>query len=80
MVNPSYRISLLTAFFAATLIDSPALAQTSNEACISIGEAFRLAATRAPNFRVASARVNEASADVTQARSLFQPRVSGFGR
>ena len=80
MVNPSYRISLLTAFFAATLIDSSALAQTSNEACISIGEAFQLAATRAPNFRVASARVNEASADVTQARSLFQPRVSGFGR
>ena len=24
--------------------------------------------------------MNEASADVTQARSLFQPRVSGFGR
>ena len=55
-------------------------AQVSGDACISIGEAFQRAATRAPVFQIANARVGEASADVTEARSLFRPRVSGFGR
>jgi len=58
----------------------PSFSQTPSDACISIGEAFQRASTRAPNFQIAKARLGEASADVTEAKSLFRPRVSGFGR
>jgi len=74
------RYATLSAILTSLCIGAPVTAQSSDDACLSVGEAFSRAAVRAPEVQIASARAGEAFADVTQAKSLFRPRLSGFGR
>ena len=80
MPGSFFRSAALVAIFGSLSIGAPAMAQNSDDACLSVGEAFSRAATRAPSVQIASARADEAFADVTAAKSLFRPRLSGFGR
>ena len=54
--------------------------QFENDTCISFGEAFSRSAKEASAVQIANARIGEAEADYSEAKSLFRPRVTGFGR
>jgi len=80
MPGSSFRCVALAAICISLSAGAPAMAQTADEVCLTFGEAFTRAATRAPSFQIATARADEAFADVTAAKSLYRPRLSGFGR
>jgi len=73
--------TLLTISFllAAAITTTTAGAQSSN-ACLDFDEALKLAVKTDPAVFRALAQQTEAEAELTEARSLFKPQVSAFGR
>ncbi len=78
------KYGLPAALLLALSVSAPSWGQIGgqfeSEACISIGEAFKRAASGAPGVQIATARIGESEADFSEAESLFRPRVTGFGR
>jgi len=76
---------ILTAF-VTTQIAGQAEAQTvspvssSIQACLRFDDVLRLSAERDPNVIIAKAQETESDADIKDAKSLFRPQISAFGR
>jgi protease secretion system outer membrane protein len=52
----------------------------SSQQCLRFEDALKLSAQRDPSVIIARAQESEADADIKDARSLFRPQVSAFGR
>ena len=67
-------------------IAGPAQAQTvhsfiaSTQGCLRFDDVLRLSAERDPNVIIAKAQETESDADIKDAKSLFRPQISAFGR
>jgi len=78
--NLSYALAftaLLT--MSARAQEVPAITQ-STQGCLSFDDALILAAQRDPNVLISQAQQSEADADIKDAKSLFRPQISAFGR
>ena len=74
---------LILTMLLASVSVSTAQGQSANQqpdVCVPVGKVLDLARINAPEVRVAAARIAEAEADVTAARSLYKPQISAFGR
>lgn len=86
----SRKISFTAAFLAVVsplVLSSHALGQdvtrfqsSSFQACLSFSDAMSLSAARDPEVLIAKANEREAGAAVADARSLYRPQISAFGR
>jgi len=52
----------------------------STQSCLRFDDVLKLSAQRDPNVVIAKAQESEADADIKDAKSLFRPQVSAFGR
>lgn len=70
----------------AVCISLPTQADTSQELeqstqrCLRFDDVLKLSARRDPNVIIAKAQETEADAEIKDAKSLFRPRISAFGR
>ena len=74
----------LAAALCLTALSAPSFAQTlavsSSANCLRMSDVLQLSADRSPSVLISRGFEAEADTQITQARSLFQPRVSAFGR
>lgn len=70
----------------ATLITVPAMAQnvspltSSSQSCLRFEDVLKLSAQRDPSVTISRAQESEADAEIKDAKSLFRPQISAFGR
>ena len=70
----------------AALIAGPAMAQnalpltSSVESCLRFEDVLKLSALRDPSVTISKAQESEADAEIKDAKSLFRPQISAFGR
>ncbi|MEP3891010.1 MAG: TolC family protein [Hellea sp.] len=70
----------------ASLIAAPAAAQntapitSSTQSCLRFDDVLKLSAQRDPSVIIAKAQQSEADAEIKDAKSLFRPQISAFGR
>lgn len=70
----------------AALITVPAMAQnvspltSSSQSCLRFEDVLKLSAQRDPNVTISRAQESEADAQIKDAKSLFRPQISAFGR
>ena len=78
--------TLASAAIVTTVLNAPASAQQSlaptpsSENCLRLDDVLRLAAQRDPSVIIAKAQESEADAEIKDAKSLFRPQISAFGR
>ena len=78
--------TLASAAIVTTVLSAPASAQQSlasmpsSENCLRLDDVLRLAAQRDPSVIIAKAQETEADAEIKDAKSLFRPQISAFGR
>lgn len=60
------------------MASSPAAAQA--QSCMSLSELMRVGIGQSPEVAVAQSRLDQAEADIDEARSLRRPQVTSFGR
>jgi protease secretion system outer membrane protein len=66
---------------AAPAIAQNTSAQTSSlQSCLRFEDVLELSAQRDPNVIIAKAQESEADAEIKEAKSLFRPQISAFGR
>ena len=66
---------------AATTLCLPSLASAQlSEPCLDLDGVMHLAAAQNPRVATREAQLQGAAADLTEARSLFRPQISGFAR
>ncbi|MEP4051074.1 MAG: TolC family protein [Litorimonas sp.] len=53
---------------------------SSTQECLRFDDVLRLSAERDPNVIIAKAQETESDADIKDAKSLFRPQISAFGR
>ena len=53
---------------------------TSTQGCLRFDDVLRLSSERDPNVIIAKAQETESDADIKEAKSLFRPQISAFGR
>jgi len=70
---------LFKKLLALSLLAVTATAQANNQ-CLHFDDALKLAAQTDPAVLTARAQQAEAEANVTEAKSLFKPQISAFGR
>ena len=70
---------LFKKFLALSLLAVTATAQANNQ-CLHFDDALKLAAQTDPAVLTARAQQAEAEANITEAKSLFKPQISAFGR
>ena len=75
-------VSAALSAFSVVLMARPAMAQQGAElqACMSLSDAMSLSAARDPDVLIAKANEQDADADLIEARSLYRPQISAFGR
>ena len=84
MINFIKKMS--SACFLAAAATVPAMAQSAPaltstpQSCLSFEDALKLSAQRDPSVIIARAQESEADAEIKDARSLFRPQISAFGR
>ena len=82
-VKPHLKLKLAAAL-CLTALSAPSFAQTlavsSSANCLRMSDVLQLSADRSPSVLISRGFEAEADTQITQARSLFQPRVSAFGR
>jgi len=72
--------------FVAFMTAVPAMAQdtssltSSTQSCLRFEDVLKLSAQRDPNVIIAKAQESEADAEIKDAKSLFRPQISAFGR
>jgi len=73
--------SLMGVMTSASAIaqDLPRLTH-SFQSCLSFDDVLKLSAQRDPNVLISRAQQSEADADIKDAKSLFRPQISAFGR
>ena len=70
----------------AALITAPAMAQnaspltSSTDSCLRFEDVLKLSALRDPSVTISKAQESEADAEIKDAKSLFRPQISAFGR
>lgn len=70
----------------AGLITAPAMAQnvspltSSSQSCLRFEDVLKLSAQRDPSVTISRAQESEADAEIKDAKSLFRPQISAFGR
>ena len=70
----------------AALIAAPAMAQSvspptsSTQSCLRFEDVLKLSALRDPSVTISKAQESEADAEIKDAKSLFRPQISAFGR
>jgi protease secretion system outer membrane protein len=70
----------------AALITAPAMAQSvspptsSTQSCLRFEDVLKLSALRDPSVTISKAQESEADAEIKDAKSLFRPQISAFGR
>jgi len=70
----------------ATLIAAPVMAQDnvkisqSSQSCLRFDDVLLMASQRDPGVLISQAQQSEADADIKDAKSLFKPQISAFGR
>ena len=70
----------------AALITAPAIAQnaspltSSTDSCLRFEDVLKLSALRDPSVTISKAQESEANAEIKDAKSLFRPQISAFGR
>jgi len=70
----------------AALIAAPAMAQSvspptsSTQSCLRFEDVLKLSALRDPSVTISKAQEFEADAEIKDAKSLFRPQISAFGR
>lgn len=68
------------------LITAPAMAQnvspltSSSQSCLRFEDVLKLSAQRDPSVTISRAQESEADAEIKDAKSLFRPQISAFGR
>jgi len=74
------RNVFLSAACAAAVLGAPALAQADPQACLGLRDAMARAAQLDPSVDIGLAERDRAQADLDEARGLFHPQLSAFGR
>jgi len=74
-------VSLMAVITSASAMaqDLPRLTHSS-QSCLSFDDVLKLSAQRDPNVLISRAQQSEADADIKDAKSLFRPQISAFGR
>jgi protease secretion system outer membrane protein len=68
------------------LLTAPAMAQSvspptsSTQSCLRFEDVLKLSALRDPSVTISKAQESEADAEIKDAKSLFRPQISAFGR
>ena len=67
---------------STVFVTTPAMAQQISElqTCMSLSDAMSLSAARDPEVLIAKASEQDADAELIEARSLYRPQISAFGR
>jgi len=84
MINFIKTIS--SACFLVAVATLPAMAQSSpaftssTQSCLRFEDILKLSAERDPSVIIAKAQESEADAEIKEAKSLFRPQISAFGR
>lgn len=73
-------VHLTPAFGQDNLTAKSLYSNTSLQTCLSFDDVLKLSAQRDPSVLIARAQEEEADANIKDARSLFRPQVSAFGR
>ena len=75
-----------SACFLVAVATLPAMAQSapaftsSTQSCLRFEDILKLSAERDPSVIIAKAQESEADAEIKEAKSLFRPQISAFGR
>ncbi len=70
----------LLALGAYNSVQAQSLAAESTTNCLRLADVLKLSAERAPSVLIARGFETEADSQIKEAKSLFRPRVSAFGR
>lgn len=77
-------VATISSAFGQSSIDAPLppanVTQPDDSLCLSLKNALIISSKQDPAVAIARAQETQADADVTTARSLFRPQISGFGR
>ena len=75
-------VGIASVALVSVLLSTPAQSQqlTELQSCLSLGDAMSLSAGRDPEVLIAKANEQDADAGVIEARSLYRPQISAFGR
>jgi len=75
-----YAIALMTVCNASANAQYPSDGTPSTQSCLRFDDVLKLSSQRDPGVIIAKAQETEADAEIKDAKSLFRPQLSAFGR